>query len=113
MSRIERRFPSPLRYPGGKGKISNFVKLMFLENDLVGTEYVEVYAGGASVALSLLYEDYASHAHINDLNRSVHAFWNVVLNDPDKLCRRISKTKVTTTQWHRQKKVQDDPRRGG
>ena len=27
---------------------------MFLENGFVGSEYVEVYAGGASVALSLL-----------------------------------------------------------
>lgn len=50
------RYPSPLRYPGGKGKIANFVKLLMIENDLVGRDYVEPYAGGASVALSLLYE---------------------------------------------------------
>jgi len=32
---------------------------LFLENGFVGSEYVEVYAGGASGALSLLFEEYA------------------------------------------------------
>ncbi len=101
-----RRFPSPLRYPGGKGKITNFIKLLFLENDLLGSEYVEVYAGGASVALSLLFEEFASHVHINDLNRSVHCFWHVALSRPDDLCRRILETEVSPSEWHRQKAIQ-------
>lgn len=98
--------PSPLRYPGGKGKIANFVKLVFLENELLGGEYVEPYAGGASVALSLLYEDYASHVHINDINRSVHAFWSAVLNDTDALCARITRTQLSVREWRRQRAVQ-------
>lgn len=102
-----RLFPSPLRYPGGKRKLANFVKLVLLQNGLVGCEYVEPYAGGASVALSLLLEDYADHVHINDLNRSVFAFWSVVLNKPDELCRRISSTEVSTAEWHRQRLIQD------
>lgn len=100
------RYPSPLRYPGGKGKVANFLKLMFLENDLLGSEYVELYAGGASVALSLLYEDFASHVHINDINRSIYAFWSIVLNDPEGLCRAITDTSVTIEEWKRQKAVQ-------
>jgi DNA adenine methylase len=99
-------YPSPLRYPGGKGKLSNFIKLVMLENELVGSEYVEIYAGGASVALSLLYEEYASHVHINDLNRSVHAFWTAVLEHTEELCTRIVKTKPTVSEWHRQRDVQ-------
>ncbi|TAN22207.1 MAG: DNA adenine methylase, partial [Actinomycetota bacterium] len=75
-------YPSPLRYPGGKGKITNFMKMVFLVNGLVGAEYVEPYAGGASVGLSLLFEEYASHIYINDLNDSVFAFWNAVVNMP-------------------------------
>lgn len=59
----EQRFPSPLRYPGGKGKLSSFLKLFMLENDLVGSDYIEPYAGGASVALSLLYEE-IGRAHV-------------------------------------------------
>lgn len=101
-------FPSPLRYPGGKGKVANYFKLLFLENDLVGQHYAELYAGGASVALSLLYEEFASHIHINDLNKSIHAFWYAVLNQPDDLCRLINDTAVTIEEWYRQRAVQDD-----
>lgn len=102
----ERRFPSPLRYPGGKGKIANYMKLLFITNDLVGHEYVEVYAGGAGVALILLFEDYASHVHINDLDPAVHAFWNAVLNDTEALCARIQDTAVTMSEWERQREIQ-------
>lgn len=99
-------FPSPLRYPGGKRKVANFVKLLFLENDLTGGEYVEPYAGGSSVALALLFESYASHIHINDIDQSVHAFWSAVLDDTERLCARIHDTEVTIDEWHRQRAVQ-------
>jgi DNA adenine methylase len=101
-------YPSPLRYPGGKGKVANFLKLVMLRNDLVGSEYVEPYAGGASVALSLLFEEYASRIHINDLNRSVYAFWKAVLDDTDELCARIESTRATTAEWRRQRAVQEE-----
>ena len=104
-------FPSPLRYPGGKRKVANFVKLLVLENDLTGTEYVEPYAGGSAVALSLLFEGYVEHIHINDIDRSVFAFWTAVLDEPEELCRRIRDTPVDIEEWHRQRSVQtaDDP----
>jgi len=102
------RYPSPLRYPGGKGKVANYIKLLLLENDLIGCEYVEPYAGGASVALSLLFEEYADHVHINDLNRSVYAFWKIVLEQPKELCERIASVTVDTEQWHHQRTIQDE-----
>lgn len=106
---VEQRFTSPLRYPGGKGKLSSFIKLFMLENDLIGSEYIEPYAGGAAVALSLLYENYASHVHINDLNRSVSAFWRAVLAHTDELCRRVADTPVSVGEWHRQREIQLQP----
>lgn len=111
MSIQSQRYPSPLRYPGGKGRVANFMKLLYLENDLLGAEYVEPYAGGASVALSLLFEDFASHVHINDVNRGVHAFWFAVLNDTDRLCARISETPLTIEVWREQRAIQraEDP----
>ena len=41
---------SPLRYPGGKGKLSNYIQLLVEYNLLTDGHYVEPYAGGASVA---------------------------------------------------------------
>lgn len=100
------RYNSPLRYPGGKAKLANYLKLIMIENDLVGHDYAEPYAGGASVALELLYEGYAGHIHINDLNPGVHAFWDSVLNHTSELCDLIDKTPVTVKEWRRQRAVQ-------
>lgn len=41
---------SPLRYPGGKAKIVDFVKQVIRDNNLLDGVYVEPYAGGAAVA---------------------------------------------------------------
>lgn len=99
---------SPLRYPGGKAKVGNFLKLVLVKNRLVGSEYVEPYAGGASVALSLLFEEYASHIHINDLNPGVFAFWSAVLEQGKELRELILKTPVTIDEWHRQRSIYRD-----
>lgn len=105
MTWIPGLYASPFRYPGGKGKIANFVKLLMLENGLVGRDYVEPYAGGASVALTLLFEDYADRIHINDLNPGIHAFWDLALNATSELCERIDHTPVTMREWERQRKI--------
>jgi len=78
---------------------------LLAENRLADVQYVEPYAGGAAIALALLFEEYASVIHINDLSRPVFAFWHTVLNRADWLCRRIQKTKITMAEWARQHSV--------
>ncbi len=68
--------------------------------------YVEPYAGGASVGLALLFDEYASQIHINDLDPSVHSFWHCVLNDTDRLCRLIRDRPLTMEEWRRQRTIQ-------
>lgn len=99
-------YPSPLRYPGGKRKLSGFMKQLFRENRLLDGDYAEPYAGGASVALAVLYEECARCVHINDLDRSIYAFWHSVLYETDALCRLVRDTPVTIKEWHEQKAVQ-------
>ena len=41
---------SPLRYPGGKSKLSAYILETMKQNDLVGGTYVEPFAGGAAIA---------------------------------------------------------------
>lgn len=98
-------FYTPLRYPGGKGKLALYLKAILAENDLIGCHYSEVYAGGAGVAIKLLLDDYVSSICINDLNTHIHAFWSCVLNQTDDLCNLINDTKVTIEEWHRQKHI--------
>ena len=100
-------FLTPLRYPGGKGDLANFMKLVYLENNLLDAPYVEVYAGGAAIALNFLIGEYTTHIHINDLDRSIFAFWHSVLNETDELCQRIEETSVTIEEWHNQQRIQN------
>src|ERR1700761_8793554 len=99
-------FFSPLRYPGGKGKVAKFFQQIFKENNLYDGIYVEPYAGGASVALSLLINEYVRKIIINDKDRSLFAFWHSVLNDTENLCRIINDTEVNVSNWDIQRKIQ-------
>ena len=99
-------FYSPLRYPGGKGKIASFFYAIFEQNSLCDGTYVEPYAGGASVALSLLYNEYVSNVIINDIDRSIYAFWHSVLFNNEKLCNLIHKTKVNLKTWEESRVIQ-------
>jgi len=99
------RYNSPLRYPGGKAKLADFIKAVFRANRLLDGVYLEPYAGGASVALTLLYEEYASEVYINDLDRAIFAFWHSVVHEPDRLCRLVRDARVTPDQWARQRRV--------
>lgn len=96
---------TPLRYPGGKGKLANYVKAIMKANALTDGEYVEPYAGGAAVALELLFHDYVSRIHINDLSRPVYSFWRSVLDQPEELCRLVRNTARTVQNWDKQKLI--------
>ena len=94
---------TPLRYPGGKGKLAAYVKEIIRANKLYDGEYVEPYAGGAAIGLELLFQEYVSAIHINDLSGPVYAFWKAVLNDTDELCRLVKNTRLSVAAWDRQK----------
>lgn len=103
-------FYSPLRYPGGKNCIFSFMSKLFYENNLLGVSYAEPYAGGAGLALRLLFEEYVNKIYINDLDRSIYAFWYSILNDCDAFCNWISNVDVSVENWHYYKDIQ---RNGG
>lgn len=96
---------SPLRYPGGKGKLANFVRKLVRHNLLSDGTYVEPYAGGAAVACELLLTEEVSRIEINDLSPNIYAFWFSVLNFPDELCRLVTDTKVSVAEWDKQKVI--------
>jgi DNA adenine methylase len=99
-------YHSPLRYPGGKTKLTEYVKALFRHNGLMGGHYVEPYAGGASIALELVIQEFADHVHINDLDPSVWSFWSSVLNDTEALCTLIADTPITMETWTAQREIQ-------
>jgi DNA adenine methylase len=99
---------SPLRYPGGKQKLSPFLVELLVENNLVGGHYVEPYAGGAGAAIELLLSGYVNSIHLNDSSRAVYAFWNSILNKTEKFCQRIQSASLTVEEWRRQQTILKD-----
>ncbi len=96
---------SPLRYPGGKARFAPFIAEVMRANGLDGGHYLEPFAGGAGVALELLFDGHASHIHINDLDPAVHAFWSAATSDSEGLLRLLRDTPVTMDEWHRLRQV--------
>lgn len=99
---------SPLRYPGGKGRLSDYMKLIIQENNLLDGIYVEPFAGGAGIALSLLINEFVTKIVINDISKSIYSFWYTVLNFNKELCKKIIDTPVTVEEWYKQKEVQNN-----
>lgn len=98
--------PSPLRYPGGKTSIWKMVSTIIKDNELERGHYCEPYAGGCGLALSLLFKGYVHELHLNDIDRSIWAFWNAVLHETEALIEKILLTEVTVEEWYRQRDVQ-------
>lgn len=96
---------TPLRYPGGKGRFSDYIASIIELNNLHGDHYIEPFAGGAGVALTLLFNEYVKKIHINDIDMNIYAFWHSVLKKTDELCRLINDTPITVEEWQRQKAI--------
>lgn len=96
---------TPLRYPGGKSQLAPFVADLLRANDLLGGVYAEPYAGGAGLALRLLFSGQVNEVWLNDIDAGIYNFWHSVLNDTDHLCEKIERTPVTIDEWHRQRGV--------
>ena len=101
---------SPLRYPGGKSKLYNEMKEILEYNNLIGCTYIEPFAGGSGLALSLLYNDLVSDIIINDSDRAIYAFWHSILVHNKKFCQKILDTDVTLEEWYRQKEIYNNPK---
>ena len=99
------RYITPLRYPGGKQRLAPAIQSLLTENDLLGSSYVEPYAGGAGAALELLFRGAVSEVHINDVSRPIAALWRSVVGAPEEMCRRIRSASVTVAEWQRQRHV--------
>ncbi|MDG0815138.1 DNA adenine methylase [Bdellovibrio svalbardensis] len=99
-------FFSPLRYPGGKAKLSKYMGLVLDTNRLGDADFVEPFAGGASIGLYLLANAYARKLYLNDIDISIYAFWHSILNHPEDFCRKIEKIPVDLKNWREQKEIQ-------
>lgn len=101
-------FSSPLRYPGGKSKISPFIEDIILINNLDNCVLYELYAGGAGASLNILLAGLCDKIVLNDLDFHLYAFWYSVLNHTEELNRRIKNSKIDISNWSKQKHIYEN-----
>lgn len=91
---------TPLRYPGGKARFAPLIASVIRNSGLDNGHYLEPYAGGAGVALFLLFEGVVSHIHINDADPAIAVFWRTATEDGKNLIRMVAEEPVTMEAWH-------------
>lgn len=91
---------TPLRYPGGKARFAPLIAEVIATNDLTGGHYLEPYAGGAGVALSLLIDNVVEHIHINDADPAIAGFWRVATQQTTELVAMVAAEPITMDAWH-------------
>ncbi|XKE96532.1 DNA adenine methylase (plasmid) [Metaplanococcus flavidus] len=102
---------SPLRYPGGKTQLAKYI------NDIIDTNfnhtpmYIEPFAGGAGIALSLLLKNKAQKIVINDYDPAIYLMWHSLLYFTDDFNYKITNSKLDIDEWYRQQEIQQNPSR--
>ena len=96
---------SPLRYPGGKNKIAPFISLLIKKSQIQNPIYVEPFAGGAGVALSLLYNEQVDEIVINDYDKAIYSIWKAILTNTNEFINFIETVPLNITEWYKQKDI--------
>jgi Site-specific DNA methylase len=104
-------FYSPLRYPGGKGKLEPLMELLIEQTGHIGGIYIEPFAGGAGIALELLEKNVVNEIVINDLDKGIYSFWKAILSETDRFINDIRTIPLTIAEWNRQRAILADNRR--
>lgn len=90
---------SPLRYPGSKRRLVQYLQATLKLNTLHPTLLVEPFAGGASVALQLLCDGTVDRIGLADVDPLIASFWECVFFDTDWLVEAIENIEVTLSKW--------------
>ena len=81
---------SPFRYPGGKTWFVPYLRDWLQSRSKLPTRFIEPFAGGAIVSLTVAFERLAKHVVFAEVDSGVAAVWRVVLNGhADWLARAI------------------------
>jgi len=76
---------SPLRYPGGKSRMIDFLFPVIKKKEVL----VEPFAGGASVSLALLMAGEVDSIVLNDIDFGWYSLFFRILYDTEALCEEI------------------------
>lgn len=94
---------SPLRYPGGKSKLTDYIYSNV--QDFKTNTFVEPYAGGSSVGLALLKANVINNLVLNDRDYGIYALFTLIKENPYLLINRIREYIPTHEDYFRYQKI--------
>lgn len=92
---------NPLRYPGGKHYLTDYVAALIECSNLTGCTLCEPYAGSAAVSLDMLARGLVDRVVLIEKDPLLYSFWRAVAECPDELCKRIGQLDVSLDTWNR------------
>ena len=99
---------TPLRYPGGKSALADFVWHTMELSGCTEIPYCEPFAGGAGVAMSLLLRGKVKSVILNDLDTGIYSIWYAIFNDTEWFIEAINNIEITLAVREQQKKVYNE-----
>lgn len=99
------KFSSPLRYPGSKIKLVQYIKKVLDYNKFQPKILVEPFVGGGSVSVNFLLNGWVDKIVIADKDRLIYSFWKVLFNNSSYLIKFIKKVDVNLENFYRYKKI--------
>lgn len=96
---------SPLRYPGGKVKLFQFVEKLIKDNYDTPPVYIEPYSGGFGLGLKLLLTHKVSKVYINDADFAIYAFWRAITEHTDTFIDLVNTAVLSIEEWKKQKDI--------
>lgn len=103
--------PSLLRYPGGKSALGELLAQIRKINALGYTPVAEPFGGGAGAALKLLLLEETPEIYVNDADPAIFNFWWSLIHRPSLFSGLVSQTRISMTEWRRQRDIYRSPRR--
>lgn len=96
---------SPLRYPGGKTQLYEFITHSINLNGLHNVSYCEAFCGGSGAAISLLLSNNVESIILNDYDKAIYSFWHAIINDTENFITRINETPISMDSWSEQRDI--------
>ncbi|WOE68905.1 DNA adenine methylase [Hydrogenimonas thermophila] len=91
---------SPLRYPGSKQKFCNTLYSIISYNQLNPELFIEPFAGGASISLYMLQNNYVEEIGLIEKDPLVASFWKILFFDSEWLIKEINQIDISLEKWH-------------
>lgn len=95
------KMTNPLRYPGGKRFLVDYVADLIQASGLTGAIIHEPFAGSAAVSLEMLNRGLVSGAVLIEKDPLIYSFWRSVIEQPKELCAGIDELQINIDTWNK------------